>query len=122
MKLKIFNFFPVHSACVMLIKTLVTLHNAWIGHIIWHTCYAECENLNKITKLQSHLIFNALISKFILAVRSNLMCYAYKAYYIKQELFQGYISLHTCCFMCEKCEYHPFSHLFQYMSKDIQHS
>ena len=27
----------------MLIKTLVTLYNACIGHIIWHTCYAECE-------------------------------------------------------------------------------
>ena len=55
MKLKMFNFFPVDSACVMLIKTLVTLQNAWIGHMIWHTCYAECENLNKKNKIEQYL-------------------------------------------------------------------
>ena len=44
-EIEIFYLFPVHSACVMLIKTLVTLQKAWIEHMIWKTCYAECENL-----------------------------------------------------------------------------
>ena len=48
---KIQNILPVHSSCVMLIKTLIILQNAWIGHMICHTCYARCENLNIIALL-----------------------------------------------------------------------